>query len=110
VAPYHSSQAPGDLPISDASSQRICLIFIFSRKPDVPLYMEFPNLSKEKPCGHQEWEAVREANYARLLEDRAWESDTASYSDVLWSSKPDVFCEWMILVLNALSPHPGIRG
>lgn len=58
VARYHNSRTPGDFRICEAGRQIICLIFIFSRKLDVPLYMEFPNLSKEKLVATRSWEAV----------------------------------------------------
>lgn len=41
------------------------------RKPDLPLYVEFPNLSKEKPVATRNGEAVRGAADVRLLKDRA---------------------------------------
>lgn len=82
--------------------------------------MEFPNLSKEKPVATRNGEAVRGAADVRLLKDRAIQLSalakviqpvipTLTVPYVLWSSQPDLFCEWVILVLNTLSPHPGIR-
>lgn len=95
MARYYNSGTPGDLRICDVGRQIICLIFIFSRKPVLPLYMEFPNLSKEKLVATRSWEAVqnesgeptmRKATFKgqRNTTLRAFESDTASYSDPLW--------------------------